>query len=208
MFKSKGAAAPMKKKKMARSRDKSSFEDFEEKKEVMSNSMFDEDADLLSAAPQALSVAADFDEAEEEDEASSDASDEELDAGGMLGDEGAAPELSLPPGSASELINLQQFNGSFKLDAAFAKVVGAALGALRAALSADKIAPLSGDEAWATLLALAAFEKHHQAASDMWSMVAEKAKTWLLAQFKAAGVERKEARVKLDQMVQVAKQAL
>ena len=170
----------------------------------------------MLAAPDMLSDAMDnfadssddddFDLAVEEDEA------EKEEAPARKSSRSEELVLSAQPGSASELLGQQQFNGSFKLDAALARVVGKSLADLEGALDAQKLAPLS-DHAdvraiWATAIALASFEKHHAASQDLWSMVAEKAKNYLIGLLKATGLDRKAARVKVDEFVQIATSAL
>ena len=167
--------------------------------------------DLLSAAPSAAvseSRADSYAALALDEDASSDDDDDFAAEEEKEEEAGAASPRASSAGSASELINLQQFNGSYKLDDSLARTVGSTLASLKSAKSDDKLAPLSTDEAWATLLALASFEKHHGSASDMWSMVAEKAKNYLIGLLKAAGLDRKAARVKLDELVALAQSAL
>lgn len=123
----------------------------------------------------------------------------------------SAPIMAAAPiqrGSVSEVLQQQKFGGNFALDAAFARVLGASLAALDAALAPARLAPLDGGDVksvWATLLALAALEKHYGASRGVWEMVAEKAIAWLTTLLKDKGLDKKAARVKIDELVAIAK---
>jgi hypothetical protein len=120
----------------------------------------------------------------------------------------AAPVAPIQRGTVSEVLQQQKFGGNFALDAAFARVLGASLAALDAALAPARLAPLDGGDVksvWATLLALAALEKHYGASRGVWEMVAEKAIAWLTTLLKDKGLDKKAARVKIDELVAIAK---
>jgi hypothetical protein len=111
---------------------------------------------------------------------------------------------------------LQQFAGGFVLNGELARVGGAKLEQLEAAMSGEQattlLAPASGDVAqqlWAIAVALALFETRFAASSDAWSMVAEKARSLALSLFAQAGLaDRKQARLRLSQLIDAAKAAL
>jgi hypothetical protein len=128
--------------------------------------------------------------------------------------EESAPIVAAAPiqrGTVSEVLQQQKFGGNFALDAAFARVLGASLAALDAALAPARLAPLDGGDVksvWATLLALAALEKHYGASRGVWEMVAEKAIAWLTTLLKGKGLDKKAARVKVDELVAIAKSTI
>jgi hypothetical protein len=117
-----------------------------------------------------------------------------------------------PQGSATDLINLQQFAGGFPLTQQLAQFAGKPLASLEAAMASADVSPAAGDVArqlWAVALALAIFEQRFAASSDAWQMVAEKARTFALGLYKQAGLtDRKQARLRLSQLVDAAKAAL
>jgi Ca-activated chloride channel homolog len=105
--------------------------------------------------------------------------------------EAASPRLSVrrtsPSRTHDALVGLQRADGSWDLDAAFAKTVGKRLSSLEKALRGA-----SGDEATvrralATAIAIAWLERHAKGAQVEWELLAAKGADWLRASGVALG---------------------
>ena len=77
------------------------------------------------------------------------------------------------------LVGLQRADGSWELDAAFAKAIGKRLATLEKALRGANGDEATVRRALATAIAIAWLERHAADAQDEWRMLATKAVTWL-----------------------------
>ena len=93
-----------------------------------------------------------------------------------------------PAQKRSNLIALQQAEGSWALDAALASILGRSVSDLEAACPVR----CEGDmrTIWATVLAVEYLETRHGAQRDEWELVAMKAESWLRGQSQSADLQQ------------------
>jgi hypothetical protein len=99
---------------------------------------------------------------------------------------------------------LQSFEGSFQLTEALASILAVPLTDLEVKLAEASLATLPANDTkklWATLLAVNALEIQLKGEMEMWELVVEKARDWIL------GLEQVD-KAELDKLEALAKEVL
>jgi len=88
---------------------------------------------------------------------------------------------------------LQQFNGSFQLNASLGSCLGVNLSSIEQAVRSNGW----DGSAFATVVALVYFQKKMDSLKDDWELIADKSKIWLLKNFRDEADNMYDAAVKL-----------